>query len=97
MADAISSMNTNNKSLEENLKLLESGQTTTSAEQLKAQEINSVILEEGLAYVIDSEAGRMIQQHMWDEQIANELANTEYAVSKQGSHYLHHNLHLCAL
>ena len=85
LADAISSMNTNNKSLEENLKLLESGQTTTSAEQLKAQEINSVILEEGLAYVIDSEAGRMIQQHMWDEQIANELANTEYAVSLQGA------------
>ena len=85
LADAISSMNTNNKSLEENLALLESGQTTTSAEQLKAQQINSVILEEGLAYVIDSEAGRMIQEHMWEEQIANELANTEYSVSLQGA------------
>ena len=60
LAKAISAMNTNSRSLEENLALLESGQTRTSAEQLKAQEINSVILEEGLAYVIDSEAGRMI-------------------------------------
>jgi hypothetical protein len=85
LANAISAMNTNSNTLEQNLALLASGQTTTSAEQLKAQEINSIILEEGLAYVIDSEAGRMIQQHMWDEQIANELANTEYAVSLQGA------------
>jgi hypothetical protein len=85
LAQAISSMNTNNQSLEENLKLLESGQTTTSAEQLKAQEINSIILEEGLAYVIDSEAGRMIQQHMWDEQIANAQMEATYAVDLQGS------------
>ena len=85
LAQAISAMNTNSNTLDQNLALLASGQTTTSAEQLKAQQINSVILEEGLAYVIDSEAGRMIQQHMWDEQIANELANTEYAVSLQGA------------
>lgn len=85
LAQAISAMNVNNSSLEENLKMLESGQTTTSAEQLKAQEINRVILEEGLAYVIDSEAGRMIQQHMWDEQRDNALMNNEYAVSLQGS------------
>lgn len=85
LAQAIASMNTNNQSLEDNLKLLESGQTTTSAEQLKAQEINSVILEEGLAYVIDSEAGRMIQQHMWDEQLANQLQENTYAVELQGA------------
>ena len=85
LAQAIDAMRVNYDSLDQNLALLESGQTTTSAEQLKAQEINRVILEEGLAYVIDSEAGRMIQEHMWQEQIANELANTEYAVSLQGA------------
>ena len=85
LAQAISSMNTNSGTLEDNLKLLASGQTTTSAEQLKAQEINSVILEEGLAYVIDSEAGRMIQQHMWEEQLANEMQAATYAVDLQGS------------
>ena len=85
LAKAINAMNTNSDTLEENLALLESGQTRTSAEQLKAQQINSIILEEGLAYVIDSEAGRMVQEHMWQEQLANEMANTEYAVSLQGS------------
>lgn len=84
LAQAISAMNVNNSSLSDNLELLVSGQTTTSEEQLKAQEINRVILDEGLAYVIDSEAGRMIQQHMWEEQIANEMASNEYAVSLQG-------------
>jgi len=85
LADAISAMNTNSNTLEENLSLLQSGQTTTSAEQLKAQEINSIILEEGLAYVIDSEAGRMIQQHMWDEQRDNAIMKNEYAVNLQGA------------
>lgn len=85
LADAIASMDTNNGSLQENLDLLVSGQTTTSAEQLKAQEINRMILNEGLAYVIDSEAGRMIQQHMWDEQLANEIESNTYAVDIQGS------------
>lgn len=85
LADAISSMQVNYNSLDQNLNLLASGQTTTSAEQLKAQEVNRVILEEGLAYVIDSEAGRMIQEHMWDEQRANALMENEYAVSIQGA------------
>ena len=85
LAQAISAMNVNYDSLNDNLKLLESGQTTTSAEQLKAQEINRVILDEGLAYVIDSEAGRAIQQHMWDEQLAVEMMNATYAIDLQGS------------
>lgn len=85
LAQAIDAMNTNNRSLEQNMNLLVSGQTTTSAEQLKAQEINRVILDEGLAYVIDSEAGRAIQQHMWDEQRAVEMMNATYAVDLQGS------------
>ena len=85
LANAINSMNVNNQSLQENMALLASGQTTTSAEQLKAQEINRVILEEGLAYVIDSEAGRAIQEHMWEEQQTNALMENEYAVSLQGA------------
>lgn len=85
LANAINSMNVNRDSLNDNLKLLQSGQTTTSAEQLKAQEINRVILDEGLAYIIDSEAGRMIQEHMWDEQRDNALMNNTYAVDLQGS------------
>ena len=71
--------------LAENMNLLKSGEATTSAEQLKLQEINNAILEEGLAYIIDSEAGRMIQEHMWEEQIANQLAENEYAVTLQGA------------
>lgn len=85
LAQSIDAMNVNNRSLADNMALLKSGQTTTSAEQLKAQEINRVILEEGLAYVIDSEAGRAIQQHMWEEQLANAIMESEYAVSLQGS------------
>lgn len=85
LATAIAEMNSNNKSFEENLALLASGQTTTSAEQLKAQEINKVILDEGLAYVIDSEAGRMIQEHMWEEQLTNAVMKNEFAVNLQGS------------
>ena len=84
LAQAISEMNVNNTSLQENLDLLVSGQTKTSEEQLKAQKINEVILNEGLAYVIDSEAGRMVQQHMWEEQMNVALMENEYSVSLQG-------------
>ena len=31
-----------------------------------------MILDEGLAYVLDNEAARAIQQHMWDQELANE-------------------------
>ena len=85
LAESVASMQINQASLQENMALLSSGESTTTAEQMKLQEINNTILEEGLAYVIDSEAGRMVQQHMWDEQIANELANTQYAVDLTGS------------
>lgn len=85
LADKIADMSINNISLAENLSLLASGQATVSNEQLKLQEINNQILDEGLAYVIDSEAGRMMQQHMWDEQRANALMENEYAVSLQGA------------
>jgi len=85
LANAVADMSINANSLNENMALLASGEATTTTEQLKLQEINNVILEEGLAYVIDSEAGRMVQEHMWQEQIANELANNQYAVDLTGA------------
>lgn len=84
LAKAIDNMNTASGSLSDNLNLLASGETTTSEEQLKNREIAKIIVDEGLAYVIDSEAGRMVQQHMWDEQMKNEMMSNEYAVNLQG-------------
>lgn len=71
--------------LGDNLALLRSGETTTTAEQLKMQQINQQILDEGLSYVLDNEAARAIQQHMWDEQIARQLMETEYGVELEGA------------
>lgn len=85
LAQAISEMNVSNAALNENIAHLASGETTTTAEQLKMAQINEYMLEEGLAYVLDNEVARAIQQHMWDEQIANELMESEYAVNLQGS------------
>lgn len=85
LAKAVSAMNTNNASLEENMKLLASGETTSTAEQDRIAEINKYILEEGLAYVLDNEVARSIQEHMWDEQIARELQQTTYAVEIKGA------------
>lgn len=85
LAQAIASMNINNQSLEENMELLASGSTATLAEQQKMEEINKMILDEGLAYVMDNEVARSIQEHMWQEQIANELQEASYAVEIQGA------------
>lgn len=85
LANQIANMQINQASLDENLSLLQSGEATMSSEQLKLQEINNVILEEGLAYVIDSEAGRAVQEHMWEEQMNNALMENEYAVNLQGA------------
>lgn len=85
LADAISSMNSSSTALSENMELLASGETTTTAEQLKMQQINEYMIEEGLSYVLDNEAARAIQQHMWDEQIADELQETTYGVEIQGA------------
>lgn len=84
LASAISGMEINTASLSENMALLSSGQTTTSDEQLKMQQINKMILDEGLAYVLDNEAARAIQQHMWDQELANEMAEREYSVDLAG-------------
>ena len=85
LATQISQMQVNDSALRENVGLLVTGQATTSAAQARYQEINQQILNDGLAYVIDSEYGRMVQQHMWEEQLANELENTTYAVDLQGA------------
>ena len=84
LASAISSMQINTASLSENMELLSSKQTVTSDEQLKMQQINKMILDEGLAYVLDNEAARAIQQHMWDQELANEMAEREYSVELAG-------------
>lgn len=85
LANKITNMEVSLDSLGENMSLLQSGEATLSADQLRYQEINNDILENGLAYVIDSEYGRMIQQHMWDEQIANTMQENEYSVNLQGA------------
>lgn len=80
LANAIQNMSVNTASLEENIAHLASGETTTTAEQLKMQQVNKYILDNGLSYVLDNEAARAIQQHMWDEQMANELMENTFAV-----------------
>jgi hypothetical protein len=85
LASAISQMNVNNNSLSENMKLLASGESTTTAEQEKMAQINQYMIENGLAYVMDNEAAREIQKHMWDEQLAREMQQSTYAVEIRGA------------
>ena len=85
LASSIMAMEQNNASLAQNMKLLKEGQTTTTAEQLKAQQINTYMIEEGLSYVLDNEAARTIQQHMWDEQLAKDMQEATYGVELVGS------------
>lgn len=85
LADAVAAMNVNSASLDENLKLLESGQSTLSKEQEKIAQINEYLVEEGLSYVLDSEVARQVQQHMWDEQMAVQLQENTYGVEIRGA------------
>ena len=85
LAKSIREMNVNNDSLNENMELLLEGQTTTSTEQLKAQQINQYMIDEGLAYVIDNEVAQMIQQHMWEEQMNRELMEATFSVDLVGN------------
>ena len=84
LAKAIQNMNLSSDDLNENMQLLLQGQTTTTTEQLKQQQINQYMIEEGLSYVLDNEANRAIQQHMWDEQRARELMEANYSVDLVG-------------
>lgn len=85
LAKAITKMNTSSAALDENISNLQSGQSTTNADILKNQQINQYMIENGLSLVMDNEAARAIQQHMWDEQIAQQLQETTYGVEIQGS------------
>lgn len=85
LAEAIRNMNMSATNLSENMAHLASGETTTTAEQLKMQQINQYMIDEGLAYVLDNEAARTIQEHMWDEQMKNELMENTFAVELKGA------------
>lgn len=85
LADVVSAMSIDGDSLGQNLAQLVSGQTTYTAEQARIAEVNKVMIEEGLAYVLDNEVARSIQEHMWDEQLAQEIKETEFAVNLQGN------------
>lgn len=85
LADAINNYDYNSTALDDIIKLVKDGQTTTSSAQLKMQQINKMILDEGLAYVLDTEEGRVIQQHMWQEQQTQALTEATYGVNIVGA------------
>lgn len=85
LADQISKMNDSTGHLDDNLKLLADGQTTSNDAQMRMQKINEYMIEEGLAYVLDNEVARAIQEHMWQEQLNRELQEATYAVDLQGA------------
>ena len=85
LAHAISSMKVNSEALSENMANLKSGETTTTAEQLRIAQINKYMIDEGLAYVLDNDVARSIQENMWAEQRKNELMEAEYAVNLKGA------------
>lgn len=85
LAECINEMNTSSSSLDDNMQLLSSGETTSTAEQLRYQQINEYMIDEGLAYVLDNEVARSIQEHMWDEQIKDELIEATYGVELTGA------------
>lgn len=70
--------------LNQNMNLLASGETTTSAEAQRLAQINQYMIDEGLSYVLDNEAARLIQQHMWDQEIADQMQQATYAVDFAG-------------
>lgn len=84
LAEAIQSMNLNNESLEQNLQLLTDGQTTSTDAQLRMQKINEYMVDQGLAYVLDNQVARSIQEHMWEEQLAQQIMETNFAVDLTG-------------
>lgn len=85
LAQAVDSMNVTTASLEENMTQLASGESTLSAEQMRIRQINEYMIDEGLSYVLDNEVARAVQQHMWQEQLANEMMENTYSVDIQGS------------
>lgn len=84
LAEQISRMNSSNNSLAENLSLLASGQSTSTAEQEKANQINQYMIDQGLSYMIDNQVAQAIQQHMWDQEIADALMDATYGIELVG-------------
>lgn len=85
VSSAVKASASPSSALNQSMKLLASGQTTTNAELLRMNQISKYIAEEGLQYVLDDEAGRAVLQHEWDEQIAQELMETTYGVELTGN------------
>ena len=85
LAEAINNYDSNSAALDDIVKLVKDGQTTTSTAQLKMQQINKMILDEGLSYVLDTEEGRIIQQHMWQEQQTQAITEATYGVNIVGA------------
>lgn len=91
LSKAIDNMNVSDAALTENMKALASGQSTSNADQARIREINEYMMNEGLAYVLDNEVARSIQEHMWDEQIAQQIQEAEYGVDLRGAAMEHLN------
>lgn len=85
LSNTIRTMKTNTHTLDENVKLLQSGESTSNADMQRIQEINKYMLDEGLSYVLDNEVARSIQENMWAEQRANEIKENTFAVDLQGA------------
>lgn len=63
---------------------LKAGDTTSKDSQNRIAKINEYMMEEGLAYVLDNEVARSIQEHMWQEQLAREIESASYSVDLIG-------------
>ena len=85
VANAVRESTETSSALDASMKLLKSGQTTTNAELMRIKQVNEYMADNGLAYVLNDEAARAIQQHMWNEQLARELMETTYAVELKGT------------
>ena len=81
---ALENSSSSSTALNQNMQLLASGETTSSAESQRLQQINEYMIDQGLAYVLDNESARLIQQHMWDQEIAEQLQEATYAVDFAG-------------
>lgn len=84
LVDELKNNSSSNSSLNENMKLLASGETTTSAESQRLSQINQYMIDQGLSYVLDNEEARSIQQHMWDQEIAQQMQEATYAIDFAG-------------
>lgn len=88
IAKAISNVSLFGKSstiLGNKLGLLGSGTTTTIAEQSRIEKINELLNTDGLAAVLANEETRAMQEHLWQEEIANKITKSQFSVNLIGS------------